>query len=61
MGGGGGGASKVIYDLDAMGNKLQSMPCGLGLKICEKHSKFSKSVRIVTDYVDTVSGYFVSA
>ena len=27
----GGGASKVIYDLDAMRNKLQSMPCGLGL------------------------------
>ena len=28
----GGGASKVIYDLDAMRNKLQSMPCRLGLR-----------------------------
>ena len=27
----GGGASKVIYDLDAMPNKLQSMPCVEGL------------------------------
>ena len=27
----GGGASKGIYELDAMQNKLQSMPCGLGL------------------------------
>ena len=27
----GGRASKGIYDLDVMRNKLQSMPCGLGL------------------------------
>ena len=27
----GGGASKGIYDFDAMRNKLQNMPCRLGL------------------------------
>ena len=27
----GGGASKGMYDFDAMRNKLQNMPCGLGL------------------------------
>ena len=35
----GGGASKVIYDLDAMRNKLQSMPCGLGLNIINAIAK----------------------
>ena len=29
----GGGASQGIYDFDAMRNKLQNMPCALGLNI----------------------------
>ena len=34
----GGGASKGIYDFDAMRNKLQNMPCRLGIGMLSKNT-----------------------